>query len=105
MGDLPALDPTVMGWKERSWYLGDHRERLFDRNGNAGPTVWADGRIVGGWTQRADGTIAVELPNPVPQNIQGMISSEAERLRAWLADTVITPRFRTPLEKRLTSTP
>ena len=49
---LPALDPTVMGWKERSWYLGDHQERLFDRNGNAGPTVWADGRVVGGWAQR-----------------------------------------------------
>ena len=64
---LPALDPTVMGWKERSWYLGDHRERLFDRNGNAGPTVWADGRVVGGWAQRPDGTIAVELLEPVYQ--------------------------------------
>ena len=28
---LPALDPTVMGWKERSWYLGGHQDRLFDR--------------------------------------------------------------------------
>ena len=62
---LPSLDPTVMGWKERSWYLGGHRERLFDRNGNAGPTVWADGRVVGGWAQRPDGTIAVELLEPV----------------------------------------
>ena len=102
---LPALDPTVMGWKERSWYLGDHRERLFDRNGNAGPTVWADGRIVGGWAQRADGTIAVELLESVLPSVQGMIAAEAERLRRWLAGTVITPRFRTPLEKRLTSTP
>ena len=102
---LPALDPTVMGWKERSWYLGDHQERLFDRNGNAGPTVWADGRIVGGWAQRADGTIAVELLDSVLPSVQGMVAAEAERLRAWLAGTVITPRFRTPLEKRLTSTP
>ena len=22
---LPGLDPTTMGWKERAWYLGDHR--------------------------------------------------------------------------------
>ncbi|MCY4373296.1 MAG: winged helix DNA-binding domain-containing protein [Spirochaetaceae bacterium] len=102
---LPALDPTVMGWKERSWYLGDHQELLFDRNGNAGPTVWADGRIVGGWAQRADGTIAVELLESVLPSIQGTIAAEAERLRVWLAGTVITPRFRTPLEKRLTSTP
>jgi hypothetical protein len=102
---LPALDPTVMGWKERSWYLGDHRERLFDRNGNAGPTVWADGRVVGGWAQRRDGTIAVELLEPVLSSVQGKISAEADRLHAWLAGTVITPRIRTPLERRLTSTP
>src|SRR4029077_9194587 len=28
---LPALDPTVMGWQERAWYLGEHKARLFDR--------------------------------------------------------------------------
>ena len=49
---LPALDPAPMGWQERGWYLGEHRERLFDRSGNIGPTVWCDGRIVGGWAQR-----------------------------------------------------
>ena len=32
---LPSLDPTIMGWKERDWYLGDHAAALFDRNGNA----------------------------------------------------------------------
>ena len=31
---VPALDPTVMGWKERGWYLGPHKEALFDTNGN-----------------------------------------------------------------------
>jgi len=45
---LPALDATTMGWKERDWYLGSHRAQLFDTAGNAGPTVWVDGRIVGG---------------------------------------------------------
>ena len=38
---------TFMGWKERDWFLGEHAEPLFDRNGNAGPTVWRDGRVVG----------------------------------------------------------
>ena len=52
---LPALDPTVMGWKERDWYLGEHRPPLFDTAGNAGPTVWWNGRIVGGWSVRKDG--------------------------------------------------
>ncbi len=45
---LPTLDPTTMGWKEREWYLGPHGKVLFDANGNAGPTVWWDGRVVGG---------------------------------------------------------
>ena len=38
-----------MGWQSRDWYLGGYKAQLFDSNGNAGPTVWVDGRIVGGW--------------------------------------------------------
>ena len=49
---LPGLDSTVMGWKERAWFLGGHQHALFDVNGNAGPTVWCNGRIVGGWAHR-----------------------------------------------------
>ena len=101
---LPALDPTVMGWKERSWYLGAAAQRqLFDRNGNAGPTVWADGRVVGGWAQRRDGTVAVELLEPVDAAMRERIDAEAANLSEWLDGTVVTPRFRTPLEKRLAS--
>ena len=58
---LPGLDPTTMGWKERAWYLGDHRSRIFDTNGNGGPTVWVDGRIVGGWAQRKTGEVVFQL--------------------------------------------
>jgi hypothetical protein len=52
---LPVLDATTMGWKERDWYLGPHRAALFDSAGNAGPTIWVQGRIVGGWAQRPSG--------------------------------------------------
>ena len=48
---LPALDPTTMGWKQRDFYLGEHAAKIFDSNGNGGPTMWWNGRIVGGWTQ------------------------------------------------------
>lgn len=53
---LPGLDVTVMGWFDREWYLDGHREQAFDRNGNAGPTAWADGRVVGGWVHDTDGS-------------------------------------------------
>ena len=98
---LPGLDPTVMGWKERAWYLGDHQAQLFDRNGNAGPTVWADGRIVGGWGQRRDGAVALELLEPVAPEARERIAAETARVQAWLGETIVTPRFRTPLERRL----
>ena len=98
---LPGLDPTVMGWKERAWYLGDHAQQLFDRNGNAGPTVWLDGRIVGGWAQRRDGRVAVELLEPVTPADRDRVAAAAAELEEWLSGTVVTPRFHTPLERRL----
>ena len=90
-----------MGWKERDWYLGPHAARLFDRNGNAGPTVWADGRIVGGWGQRADGVVEAELLEPVDATASRAVEREAAALTEWLAGTIVTPRFRTPLEKEI----
>lgn len=98
---LPSLDPTVMGWKERHWYLGDHAARLFDRNGNAGPTVWADGKVVGGWAQRRDGEVLYRLLEDVDRDVAGSIDKRAHDLQTWLGGTVVTPRFRSPLDKEL----
>ena len=98
---LPSLDPTIMGWKQRGWYLGDHRPALFDRNGNAGPTIWSDGRVVGGWSQRSDGDIAISLLEDVGSSAAAGIDDAAAELAAWLGEVRITPRFRTPLEKEL----
>jgi hypothetical protein len=100
---LPALDPTVMGWKERAWYLGAHREALFDRNGNAGPTVWWDGRVVGGWAVRPDATVAFRLLERVGREAKAAVADAAGRLETWLDGTRFTPRFRTPLERELSS--
>ena len=50
-----------MGWKHRTWYLGPHRGPLFDRSGNAGPTVWVGGQAVGAWSQRAGGEVVYRL--------------------------------------------
>lgn len=98
---LPSLDPTTMGWKKRDWYLGEHGSRLFDRNGNAGPTVWVDGRVVGGWAQRSDGEIVYELLESVPADARQAIDRRVGDLRAWMGDLSITPRFRSPHDKEL----
>jgi hypothetical protein len=100
---LPALDPTVMGWSGRGWYLGDHGPTLFDRNGNAGPTVWWDGRVVGGWASRKDGEIAVRLLEDVGADATAAVEAAAGGLADWLGPVRVTPRFRTPLERELSA--
>jgi hypothetical protein len=100
---LPALDPTAMGWQGRDWYLGPHAGALFDRSGNVGPTVWCDGRIVGGWAQRADGEIAYRLLEDIGADAAADVATEAGRLAGWIGDVRVTPRFRTPLEKELSA--
>ena len=100
---LPSLDPTTMGWKERAWYLGDHGPRLFDRNGNAGPTVWWEGRVVGGWSQRRDGTVAHALLEDVGSEAASIIEDKAGELEKWLDGVVVTARFRSPMDRDLSS--
>ena len=98
---LPALDPTTMGWRGRGWYLGEHGPLLFDRNGNAGPTVWADGRIIGGWAQRPDGKVVWELLDDAGRDTVNAVTGAAGDLEAWLGPTRIKPRFATPLQRSL----
>jgi Winged helix DNA-binding domain len=100
---VPSLDPTTMGWKERSWYLGDLGPGLFDANGNAGPTVWCGGRIVGAWAQRATGEVVMRLLVDVGGDGIDAVEAEVDRLQRWFdaTGTVVKPRFRTPLQREL----
>lgn len=100
---LPALDPTVMGWSDRRWFLGDHAPALFDRTGNIGPTVWWDGRIVGGWAQRKAGEVVFRLLEDVGRDAVTAVEVAAERLGQRLGTARVTPRFRTPLERELSA--
>jgi len=98
---LPSLDATTMGWKERDWYLGDHGSLCFDRMGNAGPTVWCDGRIVGGWAQRKDGEIVYLLLEDVGREATAAVDAAAESVRGLVGDVRYTPRFPTPIDQEL----
>jgi hypothetical protein len=102
---LPALDPTVLGGPQRGWYLGEHKSALFDRNGNAGPTVWLDGHIIGGWAHRIDGEIAWRSLEDVGAEARHLVDEKAAGLQAWLGPIRFVPRFRTPLEQELSAKP
>ena len=69
-----------MGWIEREWYLGPYKAELFDTAGNAGPTVWWDGRIVGGWMQNEAGEVIVQMLEDIGAEGQRAVDEQAERL-------------------------
>jgi Winged helix DNA-binding domain len=98
---LPSLDSTTMGWTARDWYLAPHRPALFDRNGNAGPTIWVDGRVVGGWGQRPDGEVVTRLLDDVGAEATTAIAARAAALTAWVGGVRVMPRFPTPLQLEL----
>ncbi|GIH09325.1 hypothetical protein Rhe02_73920 [Rhizocola hellebori] len=102
---LPALDPTPMGWAQRHWYLGEHAAAVFDNTGNAGPTVWCDGRVVGGWAQLPTGEVAYRLLEDVGAEAVAALDGAADRLQRWLAGVRLSPRARrrSLLEKQLLS--
>jgi hypothetical protein len=82
---LPVLDPTVMGWKQRGFYLADDDvARLFDTNGNAGSTAWWNGRVVGCWVQDPDAVVSVVLCQDVGSEGRRALEDEAARLTTWL---------------------
>jgi hypothetical protein len=98
---LPALDATPMGWKERDWFLGPHAKALFDTNGNIGPTVWWEGRIVGGWAVRRDGEVVWRALEDVGGSAVAAVDSAAALVQERLGGVTVAASFPTPLEKDL----
>lgn len=100
---LPALDPSTMAWKHRDFVLGARRADVFDGNGNGGPTVWVDGRVVGGWAHRDDGEVAVEMFEDVGTEASEQIAARADALSTTLGEVRLKARARrwTASEQRL----
>jgi hypothetical protein len=100
---LPGLDSTPMGWQRRDWFLGEHASRVFDRNGNVGPTVWWDGRIVGGWAQDPDGQVVCRFLEDAGSDAVAAAEAAAARLTAIVGPVRLTARARglTWLEQEL----
>ncbi|GAB3011270.1 winged helix DNA-binding domain-containing protein [Mycobacterium bourgelatii] len=96
---LPGLDATTMGWFDRDWYVGEHRGQVFDSNGNAGPTAWWNGRIVGGWTQDDDARVRLQLLEDPGRDGRRALQRRADELTSWLDGVRIKPRFPSPLAK------
>ena len=96
---LPGLDVTTMGWFDRDWYVGEHRNQVFDRSGNAGPTAWWNGRVVGGWYQDEAARVHLQLLDDPGRDGRRALTRRAAELTSWLDGVRIKPRFPSPLSK------
>jgi hypothetical protein len=90
---LPSLDPTTMGWKDRGWYLPAAAADAFDSFGNAGPTLWVDGRVVGAWAQHKDGRLLTHYFEPVPAPRRDELADRLAQIVALVGDTRFSVRF------------
>jgi DNA glycosylase AlkZ-like len=99
---LPGLDPYIMGYHDRRRFLTpEHHAKVFDRAGNAMPTVWANHRVVGAWGQRKDGSVVYGLFEPVGKKDEALLAREARRLESFLDGEYLAPRIQTPFTRAL----
>lgn len=101
---LPALDPYIMGYQDRQRSLRvapEHRDKVFDRAGNAMPTVWVNGQVVGAWSQRKDGSVVYGLFEPVGDDALMMLAYEARRLESFLEGEFLALSTSTPFTRNL----
>ncbi len=70
---------------------------LFDRNGNAGTTIWWDGRVVGGWAQGRTGEIVYRLLVDIGREGCDAVTAAADGIAAWPSSWRVTPRSRARL--------
>jgi hypothetical protein len=99
---LPGLDPYIMGYQDRRRFLAPtHRAKVFDRAGNALPTIWVNGRVAGAWGQRKDGSVISGMFEPVAGRERESVAAEARRLEHFLAGEFLPQRTHTAFTRTL----
>ncbi len=86
---LPGLDPYIMGYKQRGRYMDlEEFSYVFDRSGNAAPTILVDGRIAGIWDFAANDGPAMKyylFDRAVLETQMPEITSKAAAVGAFIA--------------------
>ncbi len=99
---LPGLDPYIMGYQDRRRFLAlEHRDKVFDRAGNAMPTVWANGRVVGAWGQRQDGRVIYGLFESAGYDALTILAHESRRLETFMGGEFLALNTHTSFTRSL----
>jgi len=102
---LPELDPYIMGYRGRRRLLApEHSAKVFDRAGNAVRTVWVNGKVVGAWSLRKDGSVACGLFQHAGEEESGLLEREVRRLEGFLRGESLSQRMHTPFTRALLQT-
>jgi len=83
---LPGLDPYIMGYKDRARFLNPSKyNKVFDRAGNALPTIWQDGRVIGVWMEdRKSQSLQLLLFDEADGKLSAQLEKEAQHLSHFL---------------------
>jgi hypothetical protein len=80
---LPAFDPYMLGWKDRSFAVAaDHARRVQPGGGMLRATATVDGRVVGTWTAPG-GRVELDLLEPVRPADAAALGAEAAEVEAF----------------------
>jgi hypothetical protein len=99
-----------MGYRDRGRFLApEHRAKVFDHAGNAMPTVWVNGRVVGAWGQRkacgeprrTNGSVIYGLLESMGEEERALLEGEVQRLEGFLGGEFLLPRTHTPFTRAL----
>jgi DNA glycosylase AlkZ-like len=85
-----------VGWRGRTFHLNTTSSPVYDSAGNGLPTAWWNGRIVGGWAQRPDGSVVITGAPSLPRGAVDALKNEAKRLTDWLDRRFIRTNFQQP---------
>jgi len=86
---LPALDPYMMGYKDRERYLSqEYYNRVFDRSGNATSSILLNGKIIGVWDfiEDKEPLITLFLFEEVEKSVLKDIHTNAQKTGKFMAN-------------------
>ena len=97
---LPALDSTIMGWKERAGTSAPIVVRCSTAAATPDPPC-GSAAAVGAWSQRIGGEVVTRMLELARRSARSRIDAEAARLTEWMDGVRVTPRFPTALDREL----
>jgi hypothetical protein len=86
---MPALDPYLMGFKDRQRFLDDaYTQCIYDRSGNATYSILIDGRITGvwDWVDQKEPEIKFHLFAKIGKDTKKIVTSKATLLGHFIFD-------------------